>query len=56
MKIKKYQAKSFSAALRAVKKQLGTDAMILSTEDRKDGSSFVKSLPLLTMTVQSPGS
>jgi len=42
MKIKKYQAKSFGAALRAVKRELGQDAMILSTEDRKDGSSFVE--------------
>ncbi|UCH44593.1 MAG: flagellar biosynthesis protein FlhF [Nitrospiraceae bacterium] len=42
MKIKKYQAKSFSAALRAVKRELGQDAMILSTEDRKNGSSFVE--------------
>ncbi len=42
MRIKKIQAKSFRQALSLVKKELGPDAVILSSEDRKGSSSYVE--------------
>ncbi len=42
MRIKKIQAKNFRQALSLVKKELGPDAVILSTEDRKGKNSYVE--------------
>lgn len=42
MRIKKIQAKNFRQALSLVKKELGPDAVILSTEDKKGSSAYVE--------------
>jgi flagellar biosynthesis protein FlhF len=42
MKIKKIRAKNFGAALALVKKELGTDAVILSSEDKKGNRAYVE--------------
>ncbi len=42
MKIKKIRAKSFREALTLVKKELGSDAVILSSEDKQDKGSYVE--------------
>jgi flagellar biosynthesis protein FlhF len=42
MRIKKIQAKNFRQALSLVKKELGPDAVILSSEDRKGKNSYVE--------------
>ena len=42
MKIKKIRAKNFKEALALVKKEFGEDALILSSEDRKDGRCYVE--------------
>ena len=42
MKIKKIRAKSFSEALAQVKKELGSDAVILSSEDKMGSRSYVE--------------
>jgi flagellar biosynthesis protein FlhF len=42
MKIKKIQARNFREALKLVKKELGADAVILSSEDRKGIRSYVE--------------
>ncbi|UCH81535.1 MAG: flagellar biosynthesis protein FlhF [Nitrospiraceae bacterium] len=42
MKIKKIRAKNFSDALAQVKKELGSDAVILSSEDRKGTRPYVE--------------
>jgi flagellar biosynthesis protein FlhF len=42
MKIKKIKARNFSEALTLVKKELGTDAVILSSDDMKGGGSYVE--------------
>ncbi len=42
MKIKKIRAKNFSDALAQVKKELGSDAVILSSEDRKGNRPYVE--------------
>ena len=42
MKIKKYRAKNFREALSLVKKELGPDAVILSTDDKKGTKSYVE--------------
>ncbi|MBL7048053.1 MAG: flagellar biosynthesis protein FlhF [Nitrospira sp.] len=42
MKIKKIRAKSFSEALAIVKRELGPDAVILSSDDKSAGKSFVE--------------
>ncbi len=42
MKIKKIRAKSFSEALAQVKRELGSDAVILSTEDKLGSRSYVE--------------
>ncbi len=42
MKIKKIRAKSFGEALTLVRKELGEDAVILSSEDKKGSKSYVE--------------
>ncbi len=42
MRIKKIQAKNFRQALSLVKKELGPDAVILSSEDKKENGSYVE--------------
>jgi flagellar biosynthesis protein FlhF len=42
MRIKKIQAKNFRQALSLVKKELGPDAVILSSEDRKGKNTYVE--------------
>ena len=42
MRIKKIQAKNFRQALALVRKELGADAVILSSEDRKGSSPYVE--------------
>lgn len=42
MKIKRFKAKNFSEALELVKKELGEDAVVLSTEEKKGLRSFVE--------------
>lgn len=42
MRIKKIQAKNFRAALALVKKEMGPDAVILSTEDKKGSRAYVE--------------
>jgi flagellar biosynthesis protein FlhF len=42
MRIKKFKAKNFSEALSLVKKELGEDAIILSSEGRKGMRSSVE--------------
>ncbi|HDH06251.1 MAG TPA: flagellar biosynthesis protein FlhF [Nitrospirae bacterium] len=42
MRIKKIQAKNFRQALALVKKELGADAVILSSEDRKGSRPYVE--------------
>ena len=42
MKIKKIRAKNFSEALSQVRKELGQDAVILSSEDKKGNRSYVE--------------
>jgi flagellar biosynthesis protein FlhF len=42
MKIKKIRAKNFGAALVLVKKELGSDAVILSSEDKKGDRPYVE--------------
>ncbi|RJQ45426.1 MAG: hypothetical protein C4538_08335 [Nitrospiraceae bacterium] len=42
MKIKKFQARTFSEALSCVKKELGDDAVIISSEDRKGSRPYVE--------------
>jgi len=42
MKIKKFRARTFKEALAVVKKELGEDALILSSEDKKDGRYYVE--------------
>ena len=42
MKIKKIRARNFREALSLVKKELGTDAVILSSEDKKGSKSYVE--------------
>ena len=42
MKIKKIKARNFSEALTIVRKEMGEDAVILSTEDRKGARSYVE--------------
>lgn len=42
MRIKKIQAKNFRQALSLVKKELGPDAVILSTEDKKGSNPYVE--------------
>jgi flagellar biosynthesis protein FlhF len=42
MKIKKIRAKTFSEALAQVKRELGSDAVILSSEDKKGSRSYVE--------------
>ncbi len=42
MRIKKIQAKTFRQALSLVKKEMGPDAVILSTEDKKGNSAYVE--------------
>jgi flagellar biosynthesis protein FlhF len=42
MKVKKFQAKNFTEALANVKKELGEDAIIISSEDRKGTRSYVE--------------
>jgi flagellar biosynthesis protein FlhF len=42
MKIKKIRARSFKEALAVVRKEFGEDALILSSEDKKDGKVYVE--------------
>ncbi|RJQ55755.1 MAG: hypothetical protein C4526_03130 [Nitrospiraceae bacterium] len=42
MKIKKYQARTFSEALASVKRELGEDAVIISSQDRKGSKPYVE--------------
>ena len=42
MRIKKIQAKNFRQALALVKKELGADAVILSSEDKKGSRPYVE--------------
>ena len=42
MRIKKIRAKNFGEALAQVKKELGSDAVILSSEDKKGSRSYVE--------------
>lgn len=42
MKIKKIRARNFKEALALVKKEFGENALILSSEDRKDGKFYVE--------------
>jgi flagellar biosynthesis protein FlhF len=42
MKIKKIRARNFREALSIVKRELGADAVILSSEDKKSGRSYVE--------------
>ncbi len=42
MRVKKIQAKNFRQALALVKKEMGPDAVILSTEDKKGSSPYVE--------------
>ncbi len=42
MRIKKFQARNFTEALASVKKELGEDAIIISSEDRKGARSYVE--------------
>lgn len=42
MKIKKIRARNFKEALAMVKKEFGEDALILSSEDKRDGKVYVE--------------
>ena len=42
MRIKKIRAKNFGEALAQVKKELGSDAVILSSEDKKGSRAYVE--------------
>src|SRR4030067_541622 len=42
MKVKKFQAKNFTEALANVKRELGEDAIIISSEDRKGARPYVE--------------
>jgi len=58
MRIKKIRAKNFRDALAQVKKELGSDAVILSTEDKKGSRSYVEvtaAMDYETGTGVSPG-
>ncbi|MBI5057022.1 MAG: flagellar biosynthesis protein FlhF [Nitrospirae bacterium] len=55
MKIKKFQARNFSEALAQVKRELGEDAVILSSEDKKGARSFVEITAAVDYDVDTSG-
>ena len=55
MKIKKIRAKNFREALAQVKKELGSDAVILSSEDKKGNRSYVEVTAAMDYDIETGG-
>jgi len=55
MKVKKFQAKNFTEALANVKKELGEDAIIISSEDRKGTRPYVEVTAAVDYDIEPPG-
>ena len=56
MKVKKFQAKNFSEALAYVKKELGEDAIIISSEEKKGARPYVEVTAAVDYDIETSGS